>query len=133
MDNLMEIEDSCKGIKVLVVDDVVSNQDLIREYLDILGCVHDFAQNGKEALEKMKSNQYDLCLMDIQMPVLNGIEATRIIRQDISADCPVIAVTASVMKDDCTKYLEAGMNDILPKPVDLMALRSKIVQYGLKA
>ena len=122
-------EVSLKGIKVLVVDDVVSNQQLMKAYLNMFGCVCDFAANGQEAVDKIRAGAYDICLMDVQMPVLDGIEATRIIRSQISKDLPIIALTAAVMKQDLARTQAAGMNDFLTKPLDITVLKSKLLKY----
>jgi len=118
-----------KGVKVLVVDDVVSNQQLMKAYLGMFGCISDIAANGQEAIDKIKSDTYDICLMDVQMPVLDGIEATKIIRAQISKDLPVIALTAAVMKEDIEKALSAGMNDFLTKPLEINILKTKLLKF----
>jgi len=124
---------SCRGIKILVVEDSDTNRMLIEAYFDELGCEGDYASNGKEAIERLKeNNDYDLCLMDLQMPVMGGIEATGIIRKEINKDIPIIALTAAVMREDRKRAEEAGMNDFLTKPVDMMELKKKIIQYGAR-
>ncbi len=117
----------CKGIKVLVAEDSFPNQELMKAYFKNLGCDGEFAENGAEAIEMIKKNSYDLCFMDLQMPVMGGIEATLKIRKDISKELPIIALTANVMKEAYEKCLKAGMNDFLPKPVDMESLKKKIV------
>ena len=121
---------SCAGIKILVADDSPSNQALMQAYFDELKCTGDVVNNGREAIDKLKTNTYDLCLMDLHMPVLGGVVATKIIRKEISADLPVIALTAAVLEDDRKKAKDAGMNDFLMKPIDLKEMTEKIVQYG---
>jgi CheY-like chemotaxis protein len=118
-----------KGIKVLVVDDVVSNQQLMKAYLGMFGCISEFAGNGQEAIDKIKSGTYDICLMDVQMPVLDGIEATKIIRAEISKGLPIIALTAAVMKEDIQRALDAGMNDFLTKPLEINTLKTKLLRF----
>ncbi|MFH0986100.1 MAG: response regulator [Candidatus Omnitrophota bacterium] len=128
----MAQELTCKGIRILVVEDNVLNQKLIEAMLEPLGCVGDYVSNGQEAIEKLGSNaaQYGLCLMDIQMPVMGGVEATKIIREKISRDLPIIALTAAVMEEDRKMAEEAGMNDFLTKPMRASDLRDMIFKYG---
>jgi signal transduction histidine kinase/DNA-binding response OmpR family regulator len=126
----MAEELSCQGIRILVVEDSLSNLQLIRAYCEALGCDGDFAVNGKEALVKMKLNQYDLCLMDMRMPILDGLQTTRIIRRDLNAQLPIIALTAEARKEDHQQCLEAGMNDCMIKPITVEALKDKILYYA---
>ena len=125
-------EESCAGVKMLVAEDVEENQIIIKYYCHDLGCKADYAMDGKEAIEKLKSSQYDLCLMDIHMPVMGGIDATKIIRKEINKNLPIIALTAAVMSDDQEKAMAAGMNDFLRKPIDMDKLREMILRYGKK-
>ncbi|VAX37098.1 diguanylate cyclase/phosphodiesterase (GGDEF & EAL domains) with PAS/PAC sensor(s) [hydrothermal vent metagenome] len=123
----------CVGIKILVVEDVLPNQMLLEEYFKILGCQYDFANNGQEAVDKLRAgNQYDLCFMDIQMPVMGGLEATKIIRNEISKDLPIITLSAAVLEEDRKLAKKIGMNDFLAKPVDMRKLKEKILKYGEK-
>ncbi|VAX35913.1 diguanylate cyclase/phosphodiesterase (GGDEF & EAL domains) with PAS/PAC sensor(s) [hydrothermal vent metagenome] len=128
-----EQEESCAGIKVLVVEDALPNQMLIQAYFEQLGCEGDYANNGQAAIEKLKEgNDYDLCLMDLQMPVMGGIEATEIIRKEITKELPIIALTAAVMKSDQEKAEKIGMIDFLTKPIDMKKLKETILRYGRK-
>jgi CheY-like chemotaxis protein len=122
----MAEELSCKGVRILVVEDVIPNQQLMKAFLELLGCVADFADNGQQALEKLHVQKFDLCFMDLQMPVMGGLEATQIIRKEISQDLPIVALTAASMKEDQERCLAAGMNDVVIKPVDLNKLKEKI-------
>ncbi len=123
---------SCKGMSVLIVEDNIINQKLLQVVLKNLGCKIDTALNGEIALEKIKANQYDLILMDLQMPVMGGLAATKIIRDNISRTLPIIALTAAAMKEDEEKCFAAGMNDYLSKPVDLNKLKEKLKKWGGK-
>ena len=125
-------EESCAGVKMLVAEDVEENQIIIKYYCHDLGCKADYAMDGKEAIEKLKSSQYDLCLMDIHMPVMGGIDATKIIRKEINKNLPIIALTAAVMSEDQENAVAAGMNDFLRKPIDMDKLREMILRYGKK-
>ncbi len=123
-------EEGCVGIKVLVVEDDISNQRLIKACFNVLGCRGDYASNGKEAIEKLELNVYDMCLMDVMMPVMNGIEATKMIREKISKDFPIVALTAATTEFSRETCLNAGMNDYMIKPLDILKLEEKILQYG---
>jgi hypothetical protein len=115
--------------KVLLVEDVELNQFLARHMMQSWGFEVELAINGKEAIEKIDKNSYDLVLMDIQMPVMNGIEATKIIRKmsDLEKrELPIIALTANALKGDGELYIAAGMNDYLTKPFDELKLYNKI-------
>ncbi|WP_205513010.1 PAS domain S-box protein [Longitalea arenae] len=104
---------------ILVAEDVELNQYLVRHIMESWGFKVDVVNNGREAVEKIQENNYDLVLMDIQMPEMDGMEATRAIRQlgdPVKAAIPIVALTANALKGDSDKYLAAGMNDFLPKP-----------------
>ena len=107
---------SLKGIKILVVEDNLLNQKLVVKLLEDLNCTVDMAQNGYQAIEKAKENTYDLILMDIQMPEMDGLQATQIIRNELNSNVPIIALTAHTFKDEEDKCRESGMNDFLSKP-----------------
>ncbi|OGX10151.1 MAG: hypothetical protein A2Y06_00030 [Omnitrophica WOR_2 bacterium GWA2_37_7] len=126
----MAKELNCKGARVLVVEDSVTNQMLMREYFRQLGCMGEFTISGYEAIDILRINQnFDMVLMDIQLAGLSGIEATKMIRKDISEEIPIIALTAAVFDEDKQKAKQAGMNDFLPKPVSLAALKEMISKY----
>ena len=110
--------------KILLVEDNLINQKVSLHTLHALGFEVDLAENGQIAIEKYKQNQYDLILMDIQMPVMDGITATKIIRtlelkKKPKEKIQIIAITANSLKDDRQKCLEAGMNEYISKPFDL--------------
>jgi len=105
--------------KILIAEDVELNQYLAKHILEDWGISTDIANNGKEALDKVTLYHYDLILMDIQMPEMDGIAATRAIRKlsdPIKSSIPIIALTANALKGDDQKYLNAGMNDYITKP-----------------
>jgi signal transduction histidine kinase/ActR/RegA family two-component response regulator len=106
------------GKKVLVVEDNPWNQEVTSELLTNRGIVVDIADNGQAALEKVGETSYDAVLMDVAMPVLDGLAATRAIRRMLGPDLPIIALTANAMIGDREQCLAAGMNDYLSKPVD---------------
>ena len=116
-----------KNIKVLVVEDMLLNQLLMKTILDDFGFDRDIAGNGKIAVEKMKDNTYDIILMDLQMPEMNGFEATKYIRETLKSNIPIIALTADVTTVDLEKCTAVGMNDYIAKPVDERILYHKIM------
>ena len=118
-----------KGLNILVVEDNKINQEIIVGLLENSGIIIDIANNGKEAVEKFNKNSYQLILMDIQMPVMDGYEATRIIRKE-NKDIPIIALSANVMQDDLKRSKDAGMDDHLNKPIDIEKLNSTILKYS---
>jgi PAS domain S-box-containing protein len=124
---IMKLEKEIKNIRVLVVEDMPLNQLLMKTLLDDFGFERDIAANGSLAIERMKTNQYDIVLMDLQMPVMNGFEATKYIRDILKSDIPIIALTADVTTVDLAKCKEVGMNDYVAKPVDERVLYSKIL------
>ena len=112
-------------LRVLVVDDTPLNQQLIVALLERFGCRTAVAGNGREALAALRHQPCDLVLMDVQMPEMNGLEATRRIRQEWpdAAQPRVIALTANVIVDEKETCLAAGMDDYLAKPVRVKELQ----------
>jgi len=113
-------------IKVLVVEDIALNQLLMKTVLDEFGFDLEIASNGRIAIEKLAETHFDIILMDLQMPEMNGFEATRYIRSVLKSKIPIIALTADVTTVDVAKCKEVGMNDYLAKPVDEDLLYQKI-------
>ena len=106
------------GRRILLAEDEPSTQIVARELLEIVGLVVDLAANGQQALELACQNSYALILMDMQMPVLNGIDATLGIRADSqNRNTPILALTANAYDEDRERCLAAGMNDHIAKPV----------------
>ena len=104
---------------ILLVEDNKINQEVVCELLELVGLEVVIAENGKLAIEKLEQNRPDLVLMDLQMPVMDGIEATKIIRaQDNYDDLPIIAMTANAFSEDKAMCLNIGMNEHLAKPID---------------
>lgn len=117
------------GKKVLVAEDIEFNQLLVKNTLESWGCQVDIAVNGLEAINMVKKNEYDLVLMDIQMPEMDGITATGLIRkleQPEKANLPIIAFTSVDFKEE-SKYVEAGMNSYILKPYTEEKLYEKII------
>ncbi|HUM50226.1 MAG TPA: ATP-binding protein [Chitinophagales bacterium] len=130
--DLLEIDAENKNIKVLVVEDIALNQLLMKTLLDDFGFERDIAANGKIAIEKLQKNTYDIILMDLQMPEMNGFEATEYIRNTMNSKIPIIALTADVTTVDLEKCKAVGMNDYIAKPVDERLLYAKIVSIVKK-
>ena len=124
---IMVLDTEMKAIKVLIAEDVALNQFLIRTILDDFGFSWDIAANGKIVLEKLKTHVYDIILMDLQMPEMNGFEATEYIRKTMKSNIPIIALTANVTKVDVEKCKTVGMNDYITKPIDEKSLYQKIM------
>jgi len=123
----MELDTDIKNIKVLVVEDVALNQLLMKTILNDFGFELDIADNGKIAIEKLQAKDFDIILMDLQMPVMNGFEATDYIRNNINTNIPIIALTADVTTVDLEKCRVVGMNDYIAKPLDEKLLYEKII------
>jgi len=120
------------GLNVLVVEDNPINQDLTRRYLEKAGIAVAVASNGVEATEILAHmpGRHDLVLMDVNMPLLDGVAATRRIRQDaVHAALPIVAMTANAMAEDRRRCLEAGMQDFLAKPFDRDDLYAMIERW----
>jgi CheY-like chemotaxis protein len=118
-----------KNVSVLVVEDIALNQLLMRTLLDDFGFKCDIASNGKIGIEKLKTNSYDIILMDLQMPEMNGFEATEYIRKEMKLTIPIIALTADVTTADLAKCKAVGMDDYISKPVDERLLQSKLILF----
>ena len=119
-----------KDSKVLLVEDNDINLELAIELLRDVGIEPDFARNGREGWDKVKENTYDCVLMDIQMPEMDGLTATRNIRQDERfLSLPILAMTAHAMKGEREKSLSAGMNDHITKPIDPHILYNALIKY----
>ncbi|MDY0215597.1 MAG: ATP-binding protein [Bacteroidales bacterium] len=132
LNEIVELDSAIKNIKVLVVEDIALNQLLMKTLLDDFGFERDIASNGKIAIEKLKTKSYDIVLMDLHMPEMNGFEATAYIRKEMNSKIPIIALTADVTTVDLAKCKEVGMNDYVAKPVDERLLYSKIVGLVMK-
>lgn len=121
-----------QALRILVVEDNDLNQRVAKEFLEYNGATVEIAQNGKEAIDILNGNQrgFDCVLMDVQMPVMDGLEATKIIRSDIKlANTLVIAMTANVGQKDRQLCFDAGMNDFIAKPIDPNFLVSTLLKW----
>ncbi|MCA6073336.1 PAS domain-containing hybrid sensor histidine kinase/response regulator [Fulvivirga sedimenti] len=122
--------ESLDGLRVLLVEDNDINRLYALNMLKKWDCVVESAENGYIAVEKLKSASYDIVLMDVQMPIMDGYEATRHIRKDGLTNIPIIALTANAIKGDNEKCLQAGMNDYLPKPFQPEDLYKTLVKFA---
>ena len=118
-----------EGCHILLVEDNLMNRFIATKSLSHFGCTVDEAENGVIALERLRKGTYDLILMDIQMPELDGVATTKIIRNELKLDIPIIAVTANAFKKDIDLYLSIGMNDYVTKPFEEQALIQTLVKY----
>ena len=118
-----------QGKRVLLAEDNRLNQVLAEHILKKLGIVMEIANNGKEAIEKLQTGHYDVVLMDIQMPVMGGLEATRVIRQDARfTQIPIVAMSAGVTLDEQEKCNLVGMTCFIGKPIDIAQLTNKLIE-----
>jgi len=117
-------------LKILVAEDNLINQKLTERVLAKLGYEAKIVSNGREALEEVDHTRYDLILMDVQMPEMDGLEATRIIRSSQGHQPKIIAITANVMQGDKELCLEAGMDDYISKPIKLDLLVAALEKYS---
>jgi len=112
--------------KVLVIEDNIINQKLVKSILEGMGLEVDIANNGREGVDMRKVNKYDLIFMDIQMPIMNGIEATHEIleyEQERSLKhIPIVALTANALKGDRERFLGEGMDEYISKPIEMSEL-----------
>ena len=118
-------------VKILLVEDNQINQMVAQNLLVKYGFQLDIANHGKEAIEKVRDKDYDIILMDVQMPEMNGLEATRYIRSNFGSpkcDVKIMAMTASVLKKEIDICMDAGMNDYIPKPYEPEELYQKIMR-----
>jgi PAS domain S-box-containing protein len=138
MDSMPKISEPAKKMtlercffgNILVAEDNSENQKLMRELLVLLGVDCDIVSDGNEAVAAVKSKQYDLVLMDENMPNCSGIEAMKIIRQTVSSEeLPIIALTANVMSDDKERFLREGMDDFIAKPININELKRVLSHY----
>jgi PAS domain S-box-containing protein len=129
---ILELDSTIKNTKILVVEDMELNQLLMKTLLDDFGFECDITANGKLAIEKLKTKTYDIILMDLQMPEMNGFEATEYIRKKMKLEIPIIALTADVTTVDVEKCKAVGMNDYIAKPVDERLLYSKLIAFSKK-
>jgi CheY-like chemotaxis protein len=116
--------------RILLVEDNQTNQRLMRRLLEAMQCRVDVASNGKEALSKIQSGQYDLVFLDCHMPVMDGFDTAILIRRNPPcARLPIVAVTASVLKEDHDRCQRVGMNQVITKPIDPNDIRAALDRW----
>ena len=115
-----------KGSRILLVEDNKVNQFLANALLKTWNAVVDISEDGLDAVNRMKEEKYDLVLMDLQMPIMDGFEATEHIREQLKLDLPVVGLSANALNGERERSLEAGMNDYVSKPFQPELLYSKI-------
>jgi len=117
-------------VRILIAEDNSMNQRLIKHLLESRGYNFDLVFNGIQAIESLKKQSYDMVLMDIQMPEMDGYSATKQIREELKSNIPVVAMTAHAMSGEKEKCIKAGMNDYISKPIDEEILFDIIQKYS---
>ena len=116
--------------KILIVEDSPLNQELMKSILELLDCGFYLAVDGEQAVKKASSEKFDLILMDIDLPGIDGLEALRQIRISTGKNTPIIALTAHAMKGDKERFLEAGMSGVLLKPINFYQMKEVLREYS---
>ena len=129
---ILKPDPKIENLRVLVAEDIKLNQLLIKIVLSEFGFEYEIVGNGKRATEKLQTNTYDIVLMDLHMPEMNGFEATEYIRKTMKSQIPIIALTADVTTADVSKCKEFGMDGYISKPINENLLYSKIVELVKK-
>lgn len=126
-----KISSQFPGKRVLVADDYFINQEVTQNILELMSIEVDLAENGREAVKKHQERNYDLILMDIQMPDVDGFEATRTIRsfENGKKHTPIIALTANAISGDKERCVAAGMDDYISKPIETDKLEDLLKKY----
>lgn len=120
---------------LLVVDDIFVNRILLKEIISEINCDCKLASNGKEAIEQLETHKFDLVFMDIEMPVMNGLETTKYIRNEMPSSIskiPIIALTAHNPNDFFDTFHTAGFDELLTKPYLLMKIQEVVKKFVLK-
>ena len=121
------------NLKILLVEDNIMNQSVAIHMLSLLGYTADVADNGEHALERLDDTDYDVIFMDVQMPLMDGLEATRQIRIHYTDPAPyIIALTANALDSDYEQCMAAGMDDFLSKPIEISKLKSTLEAFELR-
>ena len=116
-------------LRVLIVEDNPVNRKLIEMMFNSLGLSSEMAENGQEALDMVKAGNFHMVFMDLQMPVMDGIEATRRILEEVDHRPVIIALTANSTEDDRNMAMDVGMNDFMTKPLKINELRQMIIKW----
>uniref|UniRef100_UPI002583A811 response regulator n=1 Tax=Limnobacter sp. TaxID=2003368 RepID=UPI002583A811 len=125
-------EVSALSLHILVAEDNEMNRKIIGHLLDRLGYTYTLTENGQEAVDRVSAEDFDLILMDIRMPVMSGLDATRLIRQmpGRKRNIPILAVSADTLEEQFEECKSAGINDFISKPISRSELEKKLLQYG---
>lgn len=127
------VDSERQEIKILVAEDERINRQVIQRLLAKMGHNAHCVEDGQRAIDVLKERHFDCLLTDIQMPVMDGLKATRIIREDLKLDIPIIALTAHAMKGDRKRFLDAGMNGYISKPFEMAELQQELHRVILAA
>ncbi|GGC73465.1 hybrid sensor histidine kinase/response regulator [Undibacterium terreum] len=125
------LEDRIRGARLLLVEDNPFNQFVAKGMLEQHGAIVDVMEDGQKALDHLRqfAKNYDLVLMDVQMPVMDGYAATSAIRRELKLDLPIVAMTAGVMESERDKCIASGMNGFIAKPIDVETMLATIGQH----
>lgn len=128
---MAKISSRFPGLKVLLVEDYFINQEVTIEMLELMDCQVDLAEDGLQGVQMASENYYDLIIMDLQTPGIDGLEATKRIRMlpNETAKTTIIALTASALAGDREKCINAGMNDYISKPMEISTLEEKLKKF----
>jgi len=116
--------------RLLIVEDNPLNMELVFEISEAQGFIADRVENGEDALKKVENEDYDLILMDIELPGIDGIEVTKIIKSKYK-NIPIIALTSYAMKGDKQRFLAAGFDDYISKPIEIHEFLRKLQKYNI--
>ena len=127
-----QVMPEASGVRILVADDEPMNRQIVVHALEQFGYAVDVAHNGQEVLDQMTQKTYQMILMDMHMPVMDGMEATRRIRaqQGDSSAIPIIAFTASIEREQRERYMECGISAVIGKPFSLRELRQAVETWS---
>lgn len=129
VDAIKEKKHFLKGKSILLVEDKFINQKVATLMLKSLKADVKICENGFFAVEELKHNSYDIILMDIQMPIMDGIEATQIIKNELKLDTPIIALTATNLEDNIEEYSKIGIEGFLSKPISIEAINNELIKF----
>jgi len=121
-----------EGIKVLIAEDNAINRRIVSHILQKRNAEVFFAANGQEAVDCIRDQQIDVLILDLNMPVMDGFEAAKVIREELKRNIPIIACTASIDSDDNKKCLEYGMNACISKPYDNDVLCEMVLKFAME-
>lgn len=122
--------------QLLIVDDIYVNRVLLSEIASEIGCEYKLASNGREAVSKLESEKFDMVLMDIEMPVMNGLETTKYIRQEMMypvSKIPIIALTAHNPMDFFDEFSVAGFDELITKPYLISKIKEVVAKFASKS